>query len=136
MKLQFTAVFGKLIFGTFFLLSIVTANAQSTASGAGQPENAATVKYQGTQDDLLLFDVSYPNPEGNKFLLTVKDQDGTQLYQRYFSERSFYKQFQLPKSDKDKLVFIIRNGQGQPIVKTFEVNVSSRFVQEVAVKKF
>jgi hypothetical protein len=136
MKPLFTAVFGKLTFGTLFLLSVVTANAQSTASGAGQPENAATVKYQGTQDDMLVFDVSYGNPEGNKFLFTVKDQDGTQLYQRFFNERSFYKQFKLPKSERDKLVFIIRNGQDQPMVKTFEINVNSHFVQEVAVRKF
>ena len=136
MKPLFTAVFSKLTFGTFFLLSVVTANAQSTASGAGQPENAATVRYEGAQDDMLVFDVSYENPEGNKFLFTIKDQDGTQLYQRFFNDKSFFKQIKLPKSDKDKLVFIIRNGQDQPIVKTFEINVNSHFVREVAVKKF
>ncbi len=135
MKSLLTAVFGKLTFGTFFLLSVAAANAQSTASGAGPTEHATQVKYEGTQDDMLVFDVAYENPEGNKFLFTVKDQDGTQLYQRFFSDKSFYKQVKLPKTDKDKVIFIIRNGQEQAIVKTFEINVNSRFIREVAIKK-
>ena len=133
MKSLLTAVFGKLTFGTFFLLSVVAANAQSTASGAGPTEHATQVRYQGTQDDMLVFDVAYENPEGNKFLFTVKDQDGTQLYQRFFSDKSFFKQVKLPKTDK--VIFIIRNGQEQAIVKTFEINVNSRFIREVAIKK-
>ena len=136
MKPLFTAVFGKLTFGTFFLLSVVAANAQSTASGAGPTtEHATQVRYHGTQDDMLVFDVAYDNPEGSKFLFTVKDQDGTQLYQRFFSDKSFYKQVKLPRTDKDKVIFIIRNGQEQAIVKTFEINVNSRLIQEVAIKK-
>jgi len=135
MKQSISAVFGKLTFGTLFLLSVAAANAQSTASGAGPTDNAAIVKYLGTQDDMIVFNVAYDNPQGSKFLVTIKDQDGNQLYQRFYSDKSFYKQFKLPKTDKDKVVFIFRNGQEAPIVKTFAVNVNSRFVQEVAIKK-
>jgi len=98
-------------------------------------DTTATVKYLGTQDDMLVFNVAYSNPEGGRFLLTVKDQDGTQLYQSLFSERSFYKQFRLPKSDKDRIVFIFRDSRDAEIVKAFDVNINSRFIREVAVKK-
>jgi hypothetical protein len=141
MKSLLNAVCGKLTFGALFFLSIATAHAQSTASGVSatsetaQSENAASVRYLGTQDDMLIFNVSYDNPEGNRFLVTVKDQDGTQLYQSLFWDKAFYKQFKLPKSDRDKIIFVIRNGERAPIVKTFSVNVNSHFVQEVAVKK-
>jgi hypothetical protein len=147
MKSLSTAVFGKLTFAALFFLSVATAHAQSTATGASttsgaspasgtdQSENAALVRYLGTQDDMLIFNVSYDNPEGNKFLVTVKDQDGAQLYQSLFRDKMFYKQFKLPKSDRDKIIFVIRNGEQAPIVKTFSVNVNSHFVQEVAVKK-
>jgi hypothetical protein len=135
MKQSISAVFGKLTFGTLFLLSVAAANAQSTTSGAGPTDNATMVKYLGTQDDMIVFNVAYDNPQGSKFLVTIKDQDGNQLYQRFYSDKSFYKQFKLPKTDKDKVVFIFRNGQEAPIVKTFAVNVNSRFVQEVAIKK-
>jgi len=141
MKSLINAFVSKLTFGALFFLSVATVHAQSTvsgastAAGAGQSENAATVRYLGTQDDMLIFNVSYDNPAGNKFLVTVKDQDGAQLYQSPFRDKAFYKQFKLPKSDKDKIVFVIRNGEQAPIVKTFSVSVNSHFVQEVAVKK-
>ena len=141
MKSLLNAFVSKLTFGTLFFLSVATAHAQSTvspastAAGPGQSENAASVRYLGTQDDMLIFNVSYDNPEGNKFLVTVKDQDGSQLYQSSFWDKAFYKQFKLSRSDRDKIIFVIRNGAQAPIVKTFSVNVNSHFVQEVAVKK-
>ncbi len=134
MKKLLTAVFGKLIPGFCLILTVATAQAQTVTPGAGQSESA-TVKYLGTQDDMIVFNVSYANPEGNKFQLIVKDQDGTQLYQNIFNEKTFYKQFRLPRADKDRFVFIIHNGKEADVVKTFEINVSSRFVQEVAVRR-
>ncbi|MBS1601226.1 MAG: hypothetical protein JST42_01065 [Bacteroidetes bacterium] len=135
MKSLSTAVFGKMMFGVCFVLAAATVSAQSTAAGAGQSENA-TVKYLGLQEDMIVFNVSYTNPEGNKFQVIVKDQDGTQLYQNLFSDKAFYKQFRLPRADRDRLVFIIRNGKDADVIKTFEVNVSSRMTQEVSVRKF
>ena len=134
MRKLLTAVSGKLILGSCLILMAVTVQAQTISSGTGQGEGA-TIKYLGTQDDLIVFNVSYGNPEGSKFQVIVKDQDGNQLYQNIFNEKTFYKQFRLPKADKDRVVFVIRNGKEADVVKTFEVNVNSRFVQEIAVKK-
>jgi hypothetical protein len=134
MKSLFNALSFKLILGTIFVMAFATAHAQSAATGDGQNENA-TVKYLGTQEDMVVFNVSYPNPDGSKFQLIVKDQDGSQLYQNTFNDKSFFKQFMLPKADKDRIVFVFRNGRDADIVKTFEVSVNSRYVREVAVKK-
>jgi hypothetical protein len=133
MKSLIHAVFGKLILGTLFVLTLATAHAQVQVNNP--KETAVAVKYLGTEEDMLVFNVSNPNPGGNKFQLTIKDQNGTALYRDFFSERSFYRQFKLPKTDKDKVVFVFRNNAGADIVKTFEVNVNSRYVREVAVKK-
>jgi hypothetical protein len=135
MKSFFNAAIGKLMLGTIFLLSVATSHAQSTASGTVAVTDSAMVRYLGTQDDMLIFNVAYDNPKGNKFLVAIKDQDGNQLYRNIFSDKVFYKQFKLPKTEKDKVIFVIRNGQDVPIVKTFAVNVDSRFVQDVAIKK-
>lgn len=135
MKSLSTVVFGRVTIGVFFLFSVASAHAQSTVSSGGPGANAALVKYLGTQDDMLIFNVSYDNPEGNKFLVAVKDQDGNQLYEDLFRDKTFYKQFKLPKSDRERVIFVIRSGEQTPIVKTFDVKVNSRFVQEVAVKK-
>jgi hypothetical protein len=135
MKSLFKAVFGKLILGTIFVMTLATAHAQSAASGDGQNQQA-TVKYLGTQEDMIVFNVSYPNPDGGKFELTIRDQDGSSLYQNTFTGKSFYKQFRLPKTDKDRVAFIFHsNAQEADVVKAFEINVNSRFVHEVAIKK-
>src|ERR1700755_1370671 len=123
MKPLFNAVFGRLVPGVVFLMTLATAHAQST------------VKYLGTQDDMIVFNVSNPNPDGNKFQLTIKDQDGSTLYQNVFADKSFFKQFRLPKAEKDRIVFIFHDYRGADVVKTFEVNVDSRFVREIAIKK-
>lgn len=136
MKSSFAAAFGKLTSGIFFLMIAVAAHAQPSDSVIAPKESAAVVKYLGTQDDMLVFNVAYPNADGSKFQLTVKDQDGNQLYQNTFSDKSFYKQFRLPKADKDKIIFVIRDGHHEAdIVKAFEININSRYIQEVAVKK-
>jgi hypothetical protein len=107
------------------------ASAQSVSPGV----DAAVVKYLGAQDDMLIFNVSYANPQGNKFVVTIEDQNGNRLYQEIFRDKSFYRQFKLPKTDKDLISFVFRNGQDAPVEKRFAVNVNSRFVQEVAIKK-
>ena len=134
MKSLFNAVFGRFVLGATFVMTLATAHAQSVATGAGRNEQAS-VKYLGTQEDMILFNVSYANPDGNRFELTIKDQDGSTVYQNTFSDKSFYKQFRLPKTDKDRIVFVFHNNHDADVVKTFEVNVNSRFVNEVAIKK-
>jgi hypothetical protein len=131
MKSQLMTSLSKLLFGASFLLIVSTAHAQSTESGA----NDATVKYLGVQDDLLVFDVSYTNPTGGKFQIVVKDQDGNPIYQSLFTEKTIYKQFRLPKSEKDRVVFVIRDFRDADIVKAFDINVNSRIIHEVAVRK-
>src|ERR1700759_3282066 len=115
----------KLILGTAFFFSLAAVRAQT----ASETQTAAetSVKYLGTQDNMILFNVSYPNPEGARFSITVKDQDGSQLYQGAFTGKSFYRQFRLPKTDK-KITFVLRNGKDADVVKTFEINGNSRFV--------
>ncbi|HZE86131.1 MAG TPA: hypothetical protein VE035_17550, partial [Puia sp.] len=93
------------------------------------------VKYLGAQEDMIVFNVAYKNPSGDKFSIIVKDQDGSQLYQVVYNEKSFAKQFKLPRADKDKITFIIRNYKEADIAKSFAINVNSRFVEDFAVKK-
>ena len=136
MEPQLKAVIAKVILGTSLLLTLVRAQAQTvTPSPSDSQSENATVKYLGTQDDMVVFNVSYNNPDGSRFMLIVKDQDGSQIYSNSFTDRSFYRQFRLPKADKDRIVFIFRDGHDADIVKTFEINVNSRFIREVAIKK-
>lgn len=134
MKSLFNAVFGRFVPGAMLVMTLATAHAQSVAAGDGQNEKA-TVKYLGIQDDMIVFNVAYANPESNRFELVIKDQDGSMVYQNSFTDKSFYKQFRLPKTDKDRIFFVFHNNHDADVVKTFEVNVNSRFVHSVAIKK-
>jgi len=127
------AFFGKLSLVTAFVLTLSAAKAQSTEPGAA--ENVATVKYLGIQEDMLVFDVSYTNPTNGKFQIVIRDQEGAPLYQNVFNEKTIYKQFRLPKSEKDRIVFVIRDYRDADIVKTFDVNVNSHIIREVAIRK-
>ena len=131
MKSQFIASFGKFFLAGSFLLIISSAHAQSTE----RTDETATVMYLGAQDDMLVFNVSYDNPAGGKIQILIKDQDGSTVYQNAFTEKTIYKQFRLPKSDRARVVFVIRDFRDADIVKTFDINVNSRVVREVAVKK-
>lgn len=135
MKSLFTAAIGRLSFCVFALLTFTAANAQSGGAAPVNIVEAATVKFLGAQDDMLVFNVSYDNPKGSRFVIAVRDQSGNQLYQDIFTDKTFYRQFRLPKTDKDQVVFVIRKEQDAPIVKTFAVNINSHFIKEVAIKK-
>lgn len=122
-----------ILFGSLFLLPAFSVKAQSGDSPV--KAEPALIRYLGTQEDMAIFNISYLNPAGGAFDLAVRDQDGIELYKHTFHQKNFSKQFRLPKTEKSKLSFILRNGKEAELVKTFEINGSSRSVQYVAVKK-
>ena len=133
MKSYLIAAITRFCFGALFFFAVSTASAQSGM--VITKEEPATVKYLGAQDDMIVFNVSCPNPSGNKFSVIVRDQDGTALYQGTFAEKAFYKQFRLPKAEKSRITFLVRNNREADVVKSFEINVNSRFVADVDIKK-
>jgi len=135
MKSLFNAAIGWLTLAIILLLTVGTASAQTDTTGVAAAAEPAVVKYQGAQDDMLVFNVSYYNPAGKKFVIRIKDQNGNQLFQNIFRENSFYRQFKIPRVDKDLITFEFRQGQDAPVEKRFAVNIDSRFIQEVAIKK-
>jgi len=116
-----------ILFCGAFLFSGYRASAQAADTGE------ADIRYLGIKDDMAVFTVSYPNPEGAAFSLAVKDQDGSELYKHTFRGKYFHKQFRLPKEEKSKFSFIIRDGRVSDIIKSFEVNAESRLVKGAAV---
>lgn len=125
-----TRLFASLI---LFAGTFASASAQVNVHEV-DPSKGATVKYLGVQDDLLVFHVQYENPNAAKFNVTIKDFDGTTLYNDNFSDRKFDKKFKLPKSEGNKINFIIaeRKGTNQ---QAFEVNTNVRVVEDVVVTR-
>ncbi|HVU58568.1 MAG TPA: hypothetical protein VHD83_26080 [Puia sp.] len=112
------------ILSSLLLLATSTIHAQTA-------QDPATVKYVGTQDDQVVFDIAYANPLGASFNLIVRDQDGSELYRHSFHDSTFHKQFRLPRTEKNKLSFVIRSGKDIEIVRNFVV--STLVVEDVVV---
>jgi|HubBroStandDraft_1064217.scaffolds.fasta_scaffold155764_2 hypothetical protein len=135
MKWLLNTAMSKLTLGIILLLTIGTASAQDSPVPTIRSTESAVVRYQGTQDDMLVFNVSYSNPEGKKFVILITDQNGNQLFQDIFRDKSFFRQFKVPKVDEDLLTFAFRRGQDAPVEKRFAVNINSHLIREVAIKK-
>jgi hypothetical protein len=118
------------------LTSATSLSAQVTPVSAGMTDapGKANVTYVATSNQSLFFDVKVENVEGEKFVIIVKDDNGTTLYRGSSSEKDFKKRFILPKSDSGKLTFNIKSESGVKS-ETFEINTNTRVVEEVTVKK-
>jgi hypothetical protein len=97
-------------------------------------EDEVTVRYLGTDEQSLIFNVKYANADASKFFVTIRDADGTTLYQNSFTDISFNKRFSLPKTESNKLVFIISDKQSN-YNETFEITTKTRVVEDVLVNR-
>jgi hypothetical protein len=125
------------------LLTAILAGASlvSLASGhdpIGERSSASTaeVKYiNGKEGEAGIFNVVYNNAKGSRFTLRVMDADGNQLYQNLYTDKKFDKRFKLADPDSfGKLIFIIRNLDDNS-TQRFEVEASSRLVEDINVKE-
>jgi hypothetical protein len=129
MKRQFMTTIAKFTAAGLLLLTVATTQAQTTNAST---DKNTTVKYVGTQDDVILFNVSVDNPNGNKFSVIVTDNEGNQLFAEVYNDRKFDKRFKLPKTETGKLTFVVRNFKdASDDVHSFEV--SNRVIEDVVV---
>jgi len=116
------------------LLLTVSASASYAAVNPDPGVKNAVINHIATTNDNLLFEVRVANETGEKFTLLIKDNTGTTLYRGVYNDKDFAKRFQFPKSESDKIVFIVKSASGNK-TESFEINSSTRLVEEVIVKK-
>ena len=100
---------------------------------SGEP-NKSEVTYVTTTKDAIFFDVKVDNTAGEKFLIVVKNENGTTLYRGAFADKDFKKRFIIPKTDASKLTFFVKSEAGSK-AESFEINTNTRVVEETVVKK-
>src|SRR5512135_3112842 len=104
MKKPMLSAISKFTLGIVMISTLSAAQAQT--SPASLSENKAEVKYLGNAADAVLFKLSYDNPSGDRFIVTVMDEEGTRLFQGAYTDKRFDKRFQLPKLDISTLTFV------------------------------
>jgi len=83
------------------------------------PESAVNVQYIGADEKMFEFKVEFENPSAQKFTLIVKNDDGTVIYSKEYSDVHFAKTIHLMKEGMD----------AQNIYPTFAISVGTRLVQ-------
>lgn len=96
----------------------------------------ATINYVGTSGENYVFQVDYANAAQKDFFLEIKDQNGFQFYSGRFQDANFKKRFAISKEELagTSLTFTL-SIKGTDKVQTFDVNTTSRLVEEVSVVK-
>jgi hypothetical protein len=123
------------IFGSVSLVSF--ANGNEPIGDRNKTATAATaeVKYIAAKDGDGLYNVSYNNAGGTRFSIAILDEFGNQLYQGYFSDRNFNRNFKLADPESvSKLIFVIRN-YNDNTVQRFQVDDTKQLVEEIQVKE-
>ncbi|HEX4850798.1 MAG TPA: hypothetical protein VFV08_08335 [Puia sp.] len=131
MKKRLMSAMSKLTLGVLLFTAVSTTSVH--ARPIAPIEKTAEVKYLGVSGDAVLFNVSVENPTGAKFSVIVLDEDGSELFHEVYSDKKFDKRFRLPKAEKHKLTFVVRNFKDADLKQTFEIN--TRYVEDVVVTK-
>jgi len=97
-------------------------------------KNKLDVKYLGTKNSNLEFDIHYNNLKGNSFYFQVKDEDGDVLFEKEYSSKQFHKKVQLAKVDDLKKLSFSIVSEKDKTVQTKEVIIKTEFLEDVLVK--
>lgn len=130
MKKSIISAISKLTLGIALTTGAGAVHAQSSVISA---DKNAEIKYLGTSNAEMLFNVAYDNPNGNKFSVILLDQDGTSLFQEIFTDKKFDKRFRLPLTDKERVTFVIRNFKDVELKQSFDIN--TRVTEDFVVTK-
>ena len=121
-----------------FLALLLTFNVCAIAQPYGDPiVKAASIKHISTTNDKVIFQLSLENEAGERFSVSIRDNDGNTLFQDFYSDKKFDKKFVFEKSaDMSKLTFIVRSLKDKTS-QVFEVNTVPRVVEnyDVSIRK-
>jgi hypothetical protein len=106
------------------LVVIVSNPLASKANGGGTKainDGQVSVKYVGTDDNHVVFQVQFDNPTGEKFSLIIKNDNGDVVYHQQFNGTHFAKNVYFENTDGEiEPTFIIRNANNE-VVRQFHV---------------
>lgn len=91
------------------------------------------VKYIGSTEDGVIFQVLYQNTSGKSFTVKVLDDAADVLYEDDFTDSSFSKKFLLPKV-YTRLRFTVTS-DADKTEQSFAVNIQTRLIEDVVVSR-
>ena len=126
----------KAVLFLFLFLSVSSMPSWAFKQDSSRSNSPAIVKYIGSVEDQVLFQLSYDNKEGAVFYIMVKDDQGNILYNGKFNDAKFSKQFRFYKSDlSNSGVSFILTSQNEKQNQVFHISTTSRVIEDVVVTK-
>jgi hypothetical protein len=131
--------FVKIISRKVLTAAIVTGSPATNASVENTSHNMeivssniqSQVEFKGASEDAFLFDVKVDNPDNEKFILEIRDDNGRIVSSKDSSETNFVKEIKL---SNDELTahynFIIKTQNNEP-EQTFVVTITTKAAEEV-----
>lgn len=132
MKNTFTRFTAKVMFAAF--LFAAASNNAAFASNGDPVKEEPVIKLLGKTYDSNFFSVKFNNESGDKFLVTVKEKNGSVLFQETYKEEKFDKNFRVPRTEQGAFVFIFRNIKTNKS-EVYEIDTNTRVIEEVTIKK-
>ena len=119
----------KIIAVAFTAVVVLVANPlASHANGGGAKKVSSltdaqvSVKYVGTSNNQVVFQVVFDNPTGEKFALIIKNDAGDVVFHQQYNETHFAKNVYFDNTDSEiQPTFIVRSANGSDIVRHFQV---------------
>jgi len=97
------------------------------------PEPTAPIQHLGNADGKMYFRIKYPNADGNKFSIIVKDKKGNVYFDRVYNRKNFDLKLVLPRYTDDVFFQIKDLSKGN--TETYEVNTKVKVIEEVIISK-
>ena len=96
----------------------------------------AEIKYIGLLDSKLVFQVDYHSTEQKAFFIEITDQDGFEFYSAKFKQKGFTGRYAIDKHElgNNTISFTVLS-DGREVKQSFDVNTSSRSIEETSVVK-
>lgn len=143
MKQSFLKLSGKKFLTVAFISASVIFASSFTAK-AGDPttgieilsSDKSSVQFAGSTQDALFFKVHVNNETGDRFLLTIKSEEGNVLFSESFKDTNFEKQFKLLTTDQasNRFYFTV-NSSNKNLNETYVVSSKQRTIDDVTVNK-
>lgn len=97
--------------------------------------SSVEVKHLMDQGNKTFFQVQLQNTQGEKFLITITDKFGNELFSEISREKDFDKKFQCENLQELGPLTINVKSMKDRQEQAFKLNTSVRFVQDVTIQK-
>jgi hypothetical protein len=122
----------KVVFTVMVATLLIGGTVKAQSSVAANIEDNFLVKFTGTEDNYLCFQVEVKGLNDNGTILKISDKQEGELYTQNWKAKAPFQVFKIEKKDGQQLIFNLQAGS-KKFIKTFYT--STRFIESTVVEE-